>query len=48
MSTHILELSEKVALRRSKYFFDHSKICLTANERLAATSFQNSPFGLKH
>jgi len=28
------EISEKVALRRSKYFIDHSNVRFTANERL--------------
>lgn len=30
-----IESSEKVALRRSKYFFDHSKARFTANSKLA-------------
>jgi len=43
------ETSETLALRCSKYFFDHSKARLTANERLfGATSFQKLTGRLKH
>jgi len=31
----IIEISEKLALHCSKYFFDHSKVCFTANPKLA-------------
>jgi hypothetical protein len=48
MSSNKAKISGKLDLRRSKYFFDHSKVRSTANERQDATSFQNSPFRLKH
>jgi hypothetical protein len=34
-------MPEKIALRRSKYFFDHSKACFTANWKLALPAFHS-------
>jgi len=47
MSREIIEISEKVAPRCSKYFFDHSKVRFTANPKLAlrAQTLNLRPFG---
>ena len=48
MSLDKWEISEKLALRRSKYFFDHSRVRFTANSKLAlrAQTLSLQPFRL--
>jgi hypothetical protein len=40
LSNAILQISEKVAFRRSEFFFDHSKVRFTANPKLALRSLR--------